>query len=124
MTTGADVLQASLVVLQNVRSSLATSGDRMSAEEVSKATERLQGIEKRVQVLSQKITLRAKGSSNTAYPLSEAVGRLTESHRDLRDVQIGSHLDALADFQDDLETLEREVNVLEETIRSRTLVLT
>jgi len=118
------MLKASLGTVQNVTTSLATLDGKMSAGEVSRATERLQDIEKRTQVLIKRVTLRAKGSANTAYPLSEAVERLDGSYEDLYDADIGSHQDALTDFQDDLESLEREVSVLEETVRSRTLVLT
>jgi hypothetical protein len=81
-------------------------------------------ISKRMEALAKRVTLRAKGSADLVQPLAEATELLQESHQALAEARPGSHQDALSDFADDLESLEREVSVLEETVRSRTLVLT
>jgi hypothetical protein len=81
-------------------------------------------ISKRMEALAKRVTLRAKGSEDIAQPLAEATELLQESYQTLVEAGPGSHQDALSDFVDDLESLEREVSVLEETVRSRTLVLT
>ena len=122
--TGSDVLKAGVVALRETASLLATLGSRLSAEETDHSTARLQGIDKRMQALAKRVTLRAKGSDDLVCPLSEAVDLVQESCKALAESGLGSHQGAVLDFLDDLESLEREVGVLEETVRSRTLVLT
>jgi protein subunit release factor A len=124
MVSGADILKSRLVTLQDIAASLSELEPKMSTEEASQSAARLMDISKRMEALAKRVTLRAKGSEDIAQPLAEATELLQESYQTLVEAGPGSHQDALSDFVDDLESLEREVSVLEETVRSRTLVLT
>jgi hypothetical protein len=124
MATGADMLKTSIVALREMATLLSRVQESGCAEDLTSAAARLQEIGKRIEGLGQKVTLRAKGGDNLAFPVAEATARLKESFEALNAAGAGSRQDALADLQADLETLERETGVLEEAVRARTVVVT
>ncbi len=124
MAIGTEMLKTSLATLQGLSNSISRVPEQVPLKDITSATARLQDIGKRMQVLSQKMTLRAKGGDNLAFPIAEATARLKESFDALSAARAGSHEDALADLQGDLEALEREIGVLEEAVRARTVVVT
>jgi ubiquinone biosynthesis protein UbiJ len=124
MATGIDMLKESLDTLQSVAGSTDQWENKLSPAEIAASAETLKSIASRVQALTQRVTLRAKGSDNLAHPVTEAIERLRESGEALAEAEAGSHEDAGADFKADLEALDREVGALEEAVRSRTVIVT